>query len=304
MQDKKPRLWTIGIVNYRSAVYIKWQLKILYEGNDPWNFNLIIVDNSKPHEKELESLIQPYKNKYNNVKVLYHTPIEQSASGQHGESLSLIKEKVKTKYFLVQDPDFFWVQKNYLKILENYFQNGYVAIGAPYPNKVGIGDPWFPAAYGCAYLTTELKDINFYADVSEEKRQESFRDFPIEDGFEFSYDVGWEIRSKLSNKPHLSFSQKEVLDLKRLIGIHSFETVSKEYFLENKTIAFHLFRGTFTGMVTEDHKDPENVVKKEWTKVRNKYGEFFYNYNFNYYRMEGLLFILQFLRIIQQSLLS
>ena len=289
MQGKNQPLWTIGIVNYKSAVYIKWQLKILYEGNNPRDFHLIIVDNSNPHEQKLSTLIKPYRDKYKNVEIIYYIPKETSASGQHGEALSIIKNKVSTKYFLVQDPDFFWVQKKYLQKLETYLAKGYVAIGAPYPNKVGIGDPWFPAAYGCAFLTKELGAVDFYADVSEEKRQESFSKYPIEDGYEFSYDVGWKVRASLSSKPHLSFKQKEVLELKQWIGVHSFETVSKEYFLENKTIAFHLFRGTFTGMVTQDHKDPQLTIKNEWEKVRDKYGRFFYDYTFNYKKLNLVL---------------
>lgn len=282
MSTQKPE-WTIGIVNYKSAVYIKWQLKILFESNDPSCFKLIIVDNSSPHQKkELEELTKEYSAKYKNIEVIYLLPKEESASGQHGEGLSLVKEKTTTKYLLVHDPDFFWVQGGYLNSLKDYLEQSKdnVAIGAPYPNKIGIGDPWFPSAYGCAYKTDTLKGVDFFADVSEEKRKESFKKYPISEGFEFSYDVGWKIREKLSNKKFFTFSQREAPELNKIIGAHSFETLTREYFYNGKTIGFHLFRGTFTGTV-ENHKDPKNQINEEWIIARNKYGSYFYNYSRN-----------------------
>lgn len=276
--------WTIGIVNYKSSVYIKWQLKIIYESNNIDNFKLIIVDNSSPHEKkELEDLTKPYKKKYGNIEVFYYNPKEETASGQHGEALSFVKKKVKTKYFLVHDPDFFWVKKGYLKLFSNYLSKdkNNVCIGAPYPEKIGIGHPFFPAAYGCAYKTDDIRDIDFKADLSNEKRIQSFRDYPIEEGYNFSYDVGWEMRKKLSSQNFISFKQRDATELKKRIGVHSFQVISKEYMYKNKTIAFHLFRGTFTGHVTEDLKDPQSEVNKKWNNTRDKYGRFFYSYLLN-----------------------
>ena len=40
------RNWSIIQVNYKSHTFIAWQLKILYEFNNPNEFELIIVDNS------------------------------------------------------------------------------------------------------------------------------------------------------------------------------------------------------------------------------------------------------------------
>tara|TARA_B110000503_G_scaffold133296_1_gene210576 strand:+ start:3121 stop:4158 length:1038 start_codon:yes stop_codon:yes gene_type:complete len=272
--------WTIGIVNYNSAIYIKWQLKILFESNDPNDFKLIIVDNSSLHQrKELEELTKEYVDKYQNIEIVYFLPTEATASGQHGEGLSLIQEKTTTKYLLVHDPDFFWVQSDYLNCFKEYLEadKNNVAIGAPYPNKIGVGDPWFPSAYGCAYKVASLEKLNFLPDVTENKRVEGFRKYPIAEGFEFSYDVGWKIREKLSNKNFATFSQREAYELKKLIGTHSFEMLTREYFYKNKTIGFHLFRGTFTGAV-QNHEDPKAPINNKWVITRNNYGNYFYNY--------------------------
>ena len=63
--------WTVAFVNYKTSVYMKWQLKALYEFNNPEDFDLIIVDNSRPKEKkELEMLTAPYQKHYNNISIL------------------------------------------------------------------------------------------------------------------------------------------------------------------------------------------------------------------------------------------
>jgi hypothetical protein len=274
MQDKKK--WCIGYVNYNSDVYLKWQLKILYEFNNPDDFELIIVDNSSPNQtEELEILVKPYNDLNNNIKIVFHNPKSKKASDQHAEGLDIIKDMMNAKYLLVQDPDFFYVKENYLRIFESHLENGVVAIGAPYPSLVGNGNPRFPCAFGCAMVANIFDDvnINFQADAS--RFEESIRDFP---GFDFSFDVGYKIRLAYSDRRVISFEQKRCGYLSKIIGSHSFEVISQEYFLEGETIAFHLFRGTFTGEVNADHEDPKLVIKKETIKIRNNYGKFFYDY--------------------------
>ncbi len=272
------RLWTIGIVNYRSSVYLPWQLKILFEANPPRSFQLIIVDNSRPHEREeLERLAAPYRARFGNIELIFHAPVEKSASGQHGEALELIRAKARTRYLLVQDPDFFWVQNRYLQTLGKTLRGGALAVGAPAPAKVGLGHPWYPSASGCAYRRKELAGVDFSALVTTETIRDSFSRWPQSDGFQFSFDVGWKIRKALSSKPFVSFEQRTSSDLNRAIGAHSFATISCEYLHGGKTIAFHLFRGSFTGLWTEAFADPEIEIPRQWLEVRNRYGEYFYN---------------------------
>ena len=82
--------WTVGFVNYKTTVYLKWQFKILYEFNDPREFDVIIVDNSRPPQKnEIDQLIEWYVKAWNNIRVIYNTPKTQKASGQHAEGLTV-----------------------------------------------------------------------------------------------------------------------------------------------------------------------------------------------------------------------
>lgn len=282
--------WTIGIVNYKSSVYLKWQLKGYFEFNDPATFEFIIVDNSRPHERErLESLTREYREKYDNIQVVFHEPVEKSASGQHGEGLDIILAKTRTQYLLVQDPDFFWVRPGHLTLLQDEMErNGYSCIGAPYPDKVGLGDPWYPAAYGCAYPVADLRGLDFSAFATEEKRQESFDRYPPKMGFGYSFDVGWKIREALSNRPFSTFSQRVCYELRWMVGRHSFETLSREYYHQGEPVAFHLFRGTFTGKVTETHEDPQAVVAQKWLQARDAYGSFFYRRLLSYSARGGL----------------
>lgn len=273
-----PRDWTVVIVNYQSAVYIRWQLRILFEANPPESFTLVIVDNSRPHERAaLERLTAPYRAKHGNIELVFHRPTEGPASIQHGEALERVRPGVATPYLLVHDPDFFWVRNGYLRTLAGILDAGALAVGAPYPEKVGLGDPWYPSAFGCAYRVAALAGLDFTAKVSPESIQESFARWPRTEGYGFSFDVGWRIREALSERPHVAFEQRPAPELNRTIGPHSFEMISREYLHEGRSIAFHLFRGSFTGLWTKAFADPAVEVPKLWLEVRDRYGAHFYD---------------------------
>jgi hypothetical protein len=269
--------WTIGIVNYKSAVYIGWQLRILYEANPPESFELVIVDNSRPHEREaLERLAAPYRDRHRNIELLYHEPTPGAASTQHGEALELIRARVRTPYLLVHDPDFFWIRHGYLALLADLLERGNLAVGAPYPQKVGLGNPWFPAAFGCAYRTAALADLDFTARVTPRAIEESFARWPQAEDYGFSFDVGWRIRETLSEQPHLAFAQRVCGRLGRSFGAYGFSVEPREYRHEGRALAYHLFRGSFTGLWTEEFADPAREVPQAWLETRDRLGAYFY----------------------------
>jgi hypothetical protein len=269
--------WTIGIVNYKSAVYIDWQLRILYEANPPESFALVIVDNSRPHEREaLERLAAPYRDRHRNLELVFHEPKPGPASTQHGEALELVRARADTPYLLVQDPDFFWIRRGYLALLAGLLERGNLAVGAPYPQKVGLGDPWFPAAFGCAYRTAALAGLDFTARVSPETIAESFARWPQAEDYGFSFDVGWRIRETLSEKPHVAFEQRIPHELRIRFGDHSFVWEPREYLHEGAPLAVHLFRGTFTGLWTAEFADPERDVPQGWHEARARLGAHFH----------------------------
>jgi hypothetical protein len=265
--DKKKR-WTIGVVNFKTIVYLKYQLKILYELNDPEDFNLIIVDNSNPHEtKELENLKKEF-NSYNNIKIFYHTPTKSKSlkgSLDHAEGLNIILNETKTDYLLVQDPDFFWVQKEYLKQLEMLLLKGNVSVGAPYEAPIKIGKPNFPAAFGCAYIVKAIKDNNLDFDIGK-----TYEEVVIN-----HKDVGWKIRNRLSSELFTSFEQKKC-DITKYFNKYSFDNKATEYFLNKRTIAFHLYRGSFIGNESQHKSGEFSSDLKVWMDSRKRYAEFFY----------------------------
>ena len=268
--------WSIAYVNYKTSIYMKWQLKGLYEFNNPNDFELIIVDNSRPHEAEaLEKIIKPYQEKYNNIKIIYYKPIAIKASDQHGEALDVAKEYATAKYFLTQDPDFFWVKQNYLKWFESFLDKDFVAIGAPYQNKTTNGHPYFPCAYGCAHPLKLIKDITYKPDFSDESLLEIKN---LSQGYIFSRDVGWQIRVALSTPKStnfISFDQRKARELFWILGTHSYEFLTREYMFNNKTVAFHLFRGSFTGEV-KDFIDENKKTPEKWLDIREQYSQYFY----------------------------
>jgi hypothetical protein len=165
----------------------------------------------------------------------------------------------------VQDPDFFWVQKNYLKTFESYILQGNVAIGAPYIGPMKIGKPNFPAAFGCAFSVESIKRNNLDFDIG--KTLKEIRDHK---------DVGWKMRERLSVEPYKSFDQK-VADIAGMFGSHSYQMQSREYFFNGKKIAYHLYRGSFVDD-ENGHKNAslDKKTPEEWNLVREKYSHFFY----------------------------
>ena len=272
--------WTIGTVNYKTSVYMSWQKKMLYEFNNPEDFDYVVVDNSPVHEKEFFDTL---KKDTPNMEVIPHVPEDVNrTSGEHGDGLDVILNKARengSKYILVYDPDFFWVQKDLLGWMEREFEiNKYVAIGAPYTIPLQHFDFNTPCAFGAAYTMEFLEDISF-------KCHSDQHEVVIK-----GKDVGWEIRQKLAQSvdyKHLTFTQSDVPANEFVGGSHetgmnySFQAILRQYHTRGKRIAYHLHRGSF-----DDHLDKFSAENwrsdrsidlhqppELWTQTREKYCE-------------------------------
>lgn len=174
--------WTIGMVNCKSAVYIPFHLEGFRKFNN--NFQFIIIDNSRPHERDALGTLAG-----DNVKIIYNQPKHWSAgSGQHGDALTDILKQTETEFLLLHDPDFFWVKKGILKWLEGFLLEGNVVAGAPYPHEPG----GFPTAFGSAYNVEKIKNLDFSAEC-----QTTGDAFP-------NKDTGWKIREAHKNNKFFS----------------------------------------------------------------------------------------------------
>ncbi len=272
--------WTVAFVNYKTAVYLKWQLKILYEFNDPNEFEIIIVDNSNPFQKdELEELTKPYNEKWNNIKIVYNKPIDLIDSNQHGQGLTIALKMAQSEYFLAEDPDFFFCIKNHLKFLEGFLKEGKVAVGAPYIYGVGLGHPKFPALWGAAHPLKLIQHLDCCADMSDWARNECKTTF--KDKKDYSYDVGYKIRQALSNENDDSnftaFVGKPVEELAKKIGQHSYEVRTQAYSYQGREVAYHLFRGSFSDKHVK-FVDKNTDIETKTLIARDKLSEYFYNY--------------------------
>lgn len=262
--------WTVGIVNYKSFSYMEHQLKILYEFNDPADFDLIIVDNSEPLEKEiLEELAKPYAS-HKNLSIIANdsnsAQFKLRTSSQHGEGLNIILEKSNSKYLLVHDPDFFWTKKDYLKLMEKELENGALVIGAPYSVPIKTGHPNFPSAFGCAYNLLKVKEdnLNFDSGINDEEKINEHK-YP-----------GWKMRAKYSDQKFISFDQKASL-LPFLFGSHSYISVPRYYIFNNQIVGYHLFRGSFVGDSVAHVKSAHTIDTPSLFKdSRYLYSKYFY----------------------------
>lgn len=254
------KLFTVGTVNYKTHTYLPWQKKMLYEFNNPEDFEYIVVDNDPIHDKEFfDNLSKDTPN----MKVIPHIPVNVNrTSGEHGDGLDVILNEARkngSKYLLVYDPDFFWVQRNLLNWTQREFEiNNYIAIGAPYTIPLQHYDYNTPCAFGAIYTMEFLEGISFKCHPDQHE--------VIIGG----KDVGWQIREKFDNSPtykYLTFQQYDVKPQDYVGGSHktgmnySFQALLKEYTLFNKKIAYHLHRGSFS-----DHLD--NYSKENWRSDR------------------------------------
>ncbi|MFT6258485.1 MAG: hypothetical protein ACJA0S_000452 [Rickettsiales bacterium] len=227
--------WTIGIVNYYSSVYIRWQLKILHEFNTQKDFQVVIIDNSND---SLESFnLNKISNQYPNVTIVsrsYSCKSSEGASMQHGNGLDIALQHAKlskSKLFLTLDPDCFLLQSNFLNIFENKISNGLNVFGTEYSEskkKAIKDDPNFPCAFACAY---DLDVMGF-----------DFSFTPISNNPEkvvlAGQDVGYKIREQFSKKPYGSFKRKKMVEPIIFQSTH-FAKNFEYYFFEENLIAVH-----------------------------------------------------------------
>jgi hypothetical protein len=249
---------------------MEYQLKILYEFNQPEDFDLIIVDNSEPTEKDLlDDLAKKYTS-YNNLSIIYNNSnsadFKSRTSSQHGEGLNIILNKSNSKYLLVHDPDFFWVKKDYLKLMEQELENGALVIGAPYSVPIKTGAANFPSAFGCAYNLLKVKEdgLNFDAGINDEEKVKEHK-YP-----------GWQMRAKYSDQKFISFEQK-VSILPFIFGHHSYNSVPRYYIFNGDIIGYHLFRGSFVADSESHVKNAHLIdVPELYRDSRYLYSQYFY----------------------------
>jgi len=286
--------WTVGFVNFRSSVYVEYQLKILYEFNNVDDFDLVIVDNSNDEQEfeNLSKLCRPYIEQYGNITLLNNlsdiSKLKEVygdrffVSGHHGEGIKIIYDiaKKNSQYLLVQDPDFFYVKKNYLQIFEKLHQEGNIAVGAPYPKGAAWGDPFYPEAYGCSYIVSYLNDSSFTPGFATEEEMKIFNE-KYEGKYKWwGFDVGWRIRKDYSDKPFVSFDQRKCSELIKKIG-QQFRSKPREYSFKGDIIGYHLNGGTRHPKEKKEYVEQYNSeqleeIFNEWQDIRKKYSVYFY----------------------------
>ena len=244
---EKPK-WTIGTVNWKSIDFVEYQLKYFHEYNQ--DFEFIVCDN----ESNVETpKFKDLKEKYPKLKLInQHWKIASWSA--HGIGLNQCIKSAEGKYILLMDPDFFWMKKDILSFLEYYFDQGYHAIGADYMHTTTS----FPMIWGGSYVTNEIKDLDL---LTRNPRCESCKNW-IHDR---DYDTGWQIRIRLSNKPHYSFRQ--IQNQVPNFGRYN-DRESETYVYDTKVIAHHLRSGS---QIEEDYK--EEKIKE----IREKYTEWMWS---------------------------
>lgn len=116
---RRNRRWTVALVNWKSLDFIVYQLKQLYQHNDPAKFTVSIFDATFPKHQiaELLEITSPYRTQENIS--LFGWTMRRERGRPHGAELDRIMREAESEYFLSNDPDFFWVRGNHLGLLED-----------------------------------------------------------------------------------------------------------------------------------------------------------------------------------------
>jgi len=254
----KKVLW--GSVNYRTEHYFPWKLKMAYENENKDLFDYMIVDNSPVHDV---AFFDSLKQQYPGIIVTPHIPVDVNrTSGEHGSGLDIILDyarKNEYDYLFINDPDFFWVQKNLLPFfIKEVEENKYTCIGAPYTIPLKHWDFNTPCAFGAFYDMKFLDGLSFACDKDQHQVVIGGKD------------VGWEIRQKIATTQakYLVFTQSDVPPSEFIGGSHaagmhySFQALLRQYHLRRKRISYHLHRGSFASHLDSYSKD-------NWRSDRN-----------------------------------
>jgi len=250
-------MFIIGMVNYKTSDLIETQFSI-YRDFAGASYKIVLLDTSG-YDEEYQALLNTSKCFNIPIQIFRYSPIRTDGSGAHGESLQhlyklICESEPSAQYFLTQDPDFFWVKRNFLAHLEERLLQ-YEVVGAPYSiekmKTLGSIRPDFPAAFGAVYKMSTLHSIG--------------ADFQADGLDTVAKDVGWQIRNNFGSRTYFSFNQTKLL-LAQTVGLVSRENISCTYFDEDKVIAHHLYRCSMSkNPCSGSFKHPDRA---EWQKNR------------------------------------
>lgn len=261
--EEKERKWTVGTVNYKSTDWLFWQLQILYASNDPKDFELIIFDSMYPRNQK-EKLLEICKrySHHKNIKLIFYENRHERGV-EHGHEIKTIVSHARGKYFLSNDPDFFWFVKNYLNFLESFFHQGFGSAGVlhQYMNA--------PAMWGSAYITEKIRNFD--------PSQTVIKCPCCDERFHYlKQDTGWQYNLASNDMPVMIFP----IDWWKppFMGPYSYPHLGTQhnycisYFHRHDLVGIHMFRGSYPKI-----KPPTKVdIPKLWKKSRNLYGQYFY----------------------------
>ena len=177
------------IVIFRNYDLLDVQRKIFNNLFDKSEYRLIIVDNTPDDEKQ-----QIYQQE--NELIVYRNSINEFDGISHGSAIDFGLQYVKSDIVCILDSDFFIINKNIHKYIEQKFIDGYLAVGAEFNDGVATIPltTKFPELFNnipccfCGYYVKELA------------KSHSWIIKPSEVDFTTSFiEVGWKIRNYILN---------------------------------------------------------------------------------------------------------
>lgn len=257
LSDNTPRKWTVATVHWKSLDYLYWQLRMLYEYNNPAEFELVIFDAMYPID-DTENLVKLCENYlvYKNIKIYAWENYEEKGC-PHGSEMTHLLKICNSQFVLFNEPDHFWLIKDYLKTFNKFFDLGYRCLGVEHNLMKGL------AIWGSAYHVKDIQDCNLEALWMFCKNCDHPQMIP-------NYDTGWRLDIRTANLPQIKFIKNEWQPT--IFGKYSYGNSKQmqSYSFGDQLIAVHMFRGIYP------IEKPTELYPEFWKQNRKKYGSYFH----------------------------
>jgi hypothetical protein len=164
--EKEPL--TICSVSYKSRLILQVNYKLVHRLNNPALLDKWVVIDNTPQGKE-----EPFESQYTSFQVLPGPPFPKEQKGHasyhHAAGLNEALKAVRTRFVLIQDPDFFITRMRWIEEIVGHMKERCLAFfGAPWHPRWYRKWRYFPCAH-CLFIDLERVErerLDFTPDIA------------------------------------------------------------------------------------------------------------------------------------------
>ncbi len=157
----------------KKNIELNWDLTTRLNTSDGWRW-IVTVDNNETEGRAVEKVTQLGDKRCELVEV-YDEEIKQAsvwgANYHHGAALNKILNRIKSRYVLFIDPDFYIIRQQWMEEILSYMQENQLAFfGVPWHPKWYMKYRYFPCIH-CLFIDLKkipLHSLNLLPDVPDQ----------------------------------------------------------------------------------------------------------------------------------------